>query len=150
MWRSPTCRYLPPISKLPDELNLIIWEYTWPGPGMTESVTYNDEEAEEYINATNYRIAGPLSALLEQDFGMRISEERPEYSPHVALQVSHDYWKYKLSQYHIVESMASLFYVNPYRDILRFSIDLTDEPKCLQYLMRYHERESSPYSQQPL
>jgi hypothetical protein len=53
---------------------------------MIEGVTCEDEEAEEYIEATNLRIVGPLPALLEQDFGTRILEgERSEECPPVAL-----------------------------------------------------------------
>ncbi len=41
--------------------------------------------------------------------------------------------------------MASLFYVNPYCDVFWLSIDLTNEPECLQDLMRYHERELNTF-----
>jgi len=65
---------------------------------MIEGVTCKDEEAEEYIEATNFRIAGPLSALLEQDFGTRILEgERFEECPPMALQVCHESRKHTLS-----------------------------------------------------
>ena len=36
--------------------------------------------------------------------------------------------------------MAGLFYLNPYRDVLWLSMDLTDYPECLQDLMRYYKR----------
>jgi hypothetical protein len=87
---------------------------------MIEGVTCEDEEAKEYIEATNLRIAGPLSTLLEQDFGTRILEgERSEECPSpVALQVCYESRKHILSQYYIVESIASPFYVNPYCDVL--------------------------------
>jgi hypothetical protein len=134
--------------KLSDELRLMIWEYTWPGPRMIEGITCEDEEAEEYITATNLRIAGPLSALLEQDFGTRTlgGNRFEECPPPVALQVCHESRKHTLSQYHTVESMAGPFYVNPYRDILWLSMDLTDEPECLQDLIRYHERELNTFT----
>lgn len=115
---------------------------------MIEGVTCEDEEAEEYIEATNFRIAGPLSALLQQDFGTRIleGERSEECPPPVAVQVCHESRKHTLSQYHIVESMAGPFYVNPYRDVLWLSMDLTDEPECLQDLIRYHEREINTFT----
>jgi hypothetical protein len=114
---------------------------------MIEGVTCEDEEAEEYIEATNFRIAGPLSALLEQDFGTRSLEgERSEECPPIALQVCLESRKHTLSQYHIVESMAGLFHVNPYRDVLWLSMELTDEPERLQDLMRYHERELNTFT----
>lgn len=83
-------------------------------------MTCKDEEAEEYIEATNFRIVGSLSALLEQDFGTRIlkGERSKEYPPPIALQVCHESRKYTLSQYYIIESMVGLFYVNPYCNIL--------------------------------
>ena len=87
---------------------------------MIKGVTCEDKEAEEYIEVTNFRIIGPLSTLLEQDFGTRILEgEHSEECPSpMALQVCHESRKYTLSQYHIIESIAGLFYINPYRDIL--------------------------------
>ena len=42
--------------------------------------------------------------------------------------------------------MAGPFYVNPYRDVLWLSMDLTDEPECLQDLMRYHKRELNTFT----
>jgi len=33
---------------------------------MIEGISCEDKEAEEYIEATNFRIANPLSTLLEQ------------------------------------------------------------------------------------
>jgi len=115
---------------------------------MIEGITCEDEEAEEYIKATDFRIAGPLSALLEQDFGTRILEgnRSEECPPPVALPVCHESRKHTLSQYHIVESMVGPFYVNPYRDVLWLSMNLTDEPECLQDLIRYHERELNTFA----
>ena len=51
--------------KLPDELRLLIWEHTWPGPRVIEGVACEDKEADEYTEATNLCIAGSLSTLLE-------------------------------------------------------------------------------------
>jgi hypothetical protein len=64
----------------------------------------------------------------------------------MALQVCHESRKHTLSQYYIVESIASPFYVNPYRDVLWLSMDLTDEPECLQDLMCYYEGELNTFT----
>jgi hypothetical protein len=54
---------------------------------MIKGVTCKDKEAKEYIEATNFRITGPLSTLLEQDFSTRIleGERSKECPPPIAL-----------------------------------------------------------------
>jgi hypothetical protein len=42
--------------------------------------------------------------------------------------------------------MAGPFYVNSHRDVLWLSMDLTDEPECLQDLMLYHKRELNTFT----
>ena len=42
--------------------------------------------------------------------------------------------------------MTGPFYINLYHNVPWLSIDLTNEPKCLQDLMRYHERELNTFT----
>ena len=57
------------------------------GPRIIKGVTCEDEEAKEYIEATNFCIIGTLSTLLKQDFSTRIleGERTKEYPPPIVL-----------------------------------------------------------------
>jgi len=124
----------------------MIWEYTWPAPRMIEVAVFEDETTLEYKEVAILRFAGPLSVLLEKDFGSRVVEESPvqKCRPPVALQVCHESREHTLSQYRIMVhtiSRAGSFYFNPYCDVLWFSLDFTDEPSYLQDLERCYSEQ---------
>ena len=125
--------------KLSPELRLMIWERTWPTSRVIEGAICEDNTAEEYADVAILRFAGPLSLLLEGDFGTRIIEGKPleRCPPLMALQVCRESRSHTLSQYRIIEhkrSRQGSFYFNPYRDVLWLSFDFTDEPEYLRDL----------------
>jgi 2EXR family len=122
----------------------MIWEHTWPEPQVIEAATYEDFLDSECIDVIFLRLAGPLPAFLQEDFGIRLLEDAPlEACPTpMALWVCHESRQHTLSQYRSMEhaeAAVGSFYFNPSRDILWFSIDFIDEDNNLRDLERYYE-----------
>jgi hypothetical protein len=109
---------------------------------MIEGAIYEGETfQEEDEDVAILRLAGPVSVLLSEDFGIRAVEEEPRMRcrPPVSLHVCRESRMHTLSQYrqleHSVTTQGS-FYFNPYRDVLWLSQDFTDRPEYFGDLER--------------
>jgi hypothetical protein len=128
--------------KLPIELRHIIWAFCWPESRIIEAAnTEFNKNVNEYTGTTYLRIAGPLSILLQTDFGGNRSLDSigplMQCHPPVTLQVCRESRNYTLTHYHIMQHKDSAtcpFYFNPSRDILWLCRELTGEPECRQDL----------------
>jgi hypothetical protein len=107
---------------------------------MIEVAICQDETiSDKYEDVAILRFAGPLSTMLEVDFGSRVVEQDPDVRCHppLSLQVCHESRMHTLSQYRRMEHAAAkqgCFYFNPCRDVLWLSADFTDEPHYLEHL----------------
>lgn len=127
----------------------MIWEYTWPAPRLIEAASFDnpegqEEESEGPGEVVNLRLAGSLSTLLKQDLGSRIVEQGPveQCLAPVALQICHQSRMHTLSRYRLMTSLAGPFYYNPQRDVIFFTIDVTDDYyQHMPFLDRYHKTE---------
>lgn len=119
--------------KLPMELRLMIWEFTWPPSRVIEATYYEDLDDEEFREITILRLGGSLSGFLKRDFGSRILQDKPledcDQYP-IALEVCNESRRHTLKKYTALqheEYRAGSFWFSPYYDFLWFSHDFTDE-----------------------
>lgn len=131
--------------KLPLEIQLMIWEHTWPPSQVIEATYYEDLDAEEFTEVTMLRLGGCLTTFLKTGFGSRALEEKPlekcESGP-VAL------WVCSLSRQHTLKEYTALrhekydagsFFFSPQHDFIWLSQDFTDEVENMDDILQYYD-----------
>lgn len=114
-----------PLSKLPPEIRLMIWEHIWPETRVVE-VAIRDETFTEHSLCLHMRVTGALSSFLRQDFHYRHFQDPPlETSPDpVALHICRESRAHTLEKYIAMKHSrmgCGSFYFNPNRDVFWFS-----------------------------
>jgi hypothetical protein len=114
--------------KLPMELRLLIWEFTWPPPWIIEAINYEDRNAEEFRELAILRIWGSLLKCLSRTSLTRKDEPLEDYQHPIALWVCNESRQHTLRRYTALqhaEFKAGSFYFSPDYDILWFSPGFT-------------------------
>ncbi|QKX54090.1 uncharacterized protein TRUGW13939_01173 [Talaromyces rugulosus] len=132
---NPTTFHLFP--KLPMELQLMVWEHTWPSSRVIEATHYEDQKAEEFRELAILRLGGSLPRFLKGDLGSRSLDDKPleQCQNPIALQVCHISRQHTLKKYtpfRHAEFNAGSFYFDPQSDIIWLSQDFTDEPHNME------------------
>lgn len=147
------------LNPLPTELQLIIWEYTWPTAQVIKAASWekfnnatpvklsdeieedkNSIDAAVYMQFSILRPLGSLDTLLRRDFSSRPLEARyplEECPPLIALWICHESRMHTLREYALIQHPDSpeySFYFNPRHDLLWLSCDITSDSKPLKDL----------------
>jgi hypothetical protein len=129
--------------KLPLELQLMVWECTWPSSRVIEATYHEDQNAEHFRELTILRVGGSLTRFLKADLGSRILQDKPleQCQNPIALSVCHISRQHTLKKYTLLrhaEFNAGSFYFNPKYDIIWLSRDFTDESCNLKNIKDYY------------
>lgn len=129
--------------RLPMELRLMIWEYTWPESRVIEATYYDDTTDDDGFELTVLRLGGSLSKFLSTDFGGRILQDGPleRSPPPVSLRVCRESRRHTLKEFIEMRHAkydAGSFFFSPSHDVLWFSQDFTDEISNLREIEEYY------------